>query len=281
VTVEQRRAAVGRARAAAHLSERRACRFLGVARASMRYRGRRADGELRARLTELARQRPRWGSRRLHILLQRDGVAVNWKRVYRLYRQAGLSVRPRRRKRVAVARQPLPVPSGPNQRWSLDFVHDALADGRRFRTLTIVDDYTRECPALEVDRGLSGERIVRVLEQLALTRGLPQRLVLDNGPEFAGRALDTWAHARGIELAFIEPGKPVQNAYVESFNGKLRDECLNGSWFHTLPEAQRVIEQWRQDYNDRRPHSSLANRTPSAFANELRTISSPQSTGLT
>lgn len=271
VTAEQRRTAVGMARTAATLSERQACRYLGFARTSQRYRGRRpADAPLRERLATLALLRPRWGYRRLYRLLRREGHVVNRKRVYRVYRELGLAVRRRRRKRVAAPRQPLVVPSGPNQRWSMDFVSDALADGRKFRALTLVDDCTRECPAITVDHSLTGARVVRVLEQLSQHGGLPQALVCDNGPEFRGEALDIWAHQRGITLAFIEPGRPVQNAYAESFNGRLRDECLNESWFLSLPDAQATIEAWRQDYNAVRPHSSLGDLTPNEYRASLQ-----------
>jgi len=270
VTAEQRRTAVTQAMEAAGTSERRACRFTGFARSSQRYRSRRADRRaLRERLHTLAVLRPRWGYRRLYVLLRREGYAVNRKLVHRLYREEGLAVRRRKRKRVAVPRSPLAAPSGPNERWSVDFVSDALADGRRFRALTIVDDFTRESPAIEVDTSLPGERVVQVLEQLAATRGLPQAIVCDNGPEFRGEALDQWADRRGIALQFIQPGKPIQNAFAESFNGRLRDECLNESWFVSLADAQQTIEAWRIDYNVVRPHSGLADRTPEEFAKEL------------
>ena len=278
VTPESRRTAVTLAMETATISERRACRFTGFARSSQRYVTQRpARTELRARLKELASQRPRWGSRRLHILLTREGHTVNHKLVERVYREEGLTVRRRRAKKlVAIPRVPLPLPSGANARWSIDFVSDALGDGRKVRALTIVDDYTRECPAIEVDFSLSGERVVRVLEHLAGTRGLPRAIVLDNGPEFVSHALDQWAHRRGVALQFIEPGKPVQNAYVESFNGRFRDECLNESWFVSLADAQHTIEAWRVDYNVTRPHSGLDSRTPHEFAMTLRgTASSP------
>ena len=195
---------------------------------------------------------------------------MNHKRVYRLYREDGLSLRRRRRHRRAPGlRLPLPVPRRANQRWSMDFVADRLADGRRLRVLTIVDDGTRECPAMEVDTSLPGARVVRVLDRLADSRGLPEWVVLDNGPEFTGTAVDRWAPAHGVRLHFIEPGKPVQNAFVESFNGKFRDECLNEAWFLTLSEAQQAIEVWRQDYNTVRPHSALGDATPAEFAAQL------------
>jgi putative transposase len=271
VTPAQRRTAVTQAIAAAGLSERQACRFTGFPRASQRYRSRRSPHTaLRDRLATLAVLRPRWGYRRLYRLLRREGLRVNRKLVYRLYRELGLAVRRRRRKRVAVARQPLRVPTGPRVRWSMDFVSDALASGRKFRAVTIVDDYTRECPAIEVDHALSGERVVRVLERLAQSHGLPQGIVCDNGPEFTSEVLDVWAHRRGLTLHFIAPGKPIQNAYAESFNGRLRDECLNETWFVSLPDARATIEAWRDDYNRVRPHSSLADRTPHEFMLALK-----------
>jgi putative transposase len=220
-----------------------------------------------ARLQAHAALRARFGSRRLHILLEREGFVVNHKRVHRIYRAAGLQVRRRRRKRLTrVDRVPLPVPGQRLERWSMDFTVDTLADGRGFRTLNIVDDFTRECIAIEVDRSLPGLRVARVLDRLHATIGLPQSIVVDNGPEFAGRTLDAWAYARGVTLRFIRPGKPIENADVESFNGKFRDECLNEHWFVSVADAKAAIEAWRVDYNTVRPHSSLADRTPDQFA---------------
>ena len=267
VTPEHRRAAVTDAMQCAALSERQACRYTGFARSSQRYRTRRPSrAELRARLHTLAVLRPRWGYRRLYRLLRREGFVVNRKLVQRVYREEGLAVQRRRRKRVAMPRVPLPVPTQRNERWSMDFVSDALCDGRKFRALTIIDEFTRESPAIEVDTSLPGERVVRVLEQLALTRGTPRAIVCDNGPEFRSDALDQWADRCGVALQFIQPGKPVQNAFAESFNGRLRDECLNESWFVSLHDAQQTIEAWRLDYNNVRPHSSLDDQTPAAFA---------------
>lgn len=251
------------------VSLRRACRVLDLSTATWRYerRGRADNEKLLARLQAHAAARPRYGYRRLHTLIAREGIVANRKRVHRLYREAGLQVRRRRRKRLSRAeRVPLPTPSGARQRWSMDFMLDTLADGRGFRTLNIVDDFTRECVAIEVDRSLPGARVVRVLERLAETIGLPKVLVSDNGPEFAGRTLDAWAYRRGVQLRFIRPGKPIENAYVESFNGKFRDECLNEHWFLSIPEAQEIIEVWRIDYNTVRPHRSLDQQTPAAYA---------------
>jgi putative transposase len=249
-------------------SERRACRLLGLSRSSCRYQVRRPEAKaLRQRLRELAAERRRFGYRRLHELLRREGWAVNGKRVYRVYRQEHLQVGKRPRKRgVSRQRLPLALPSGPNERWSMDFITDSWATGRRFRTLNVVDEYTRECLWIEVDTSLGGERVARVLEELSRQRGAPQVIVVDNGPEFTGQALDRWAYRRGVKLHFIAPGKPEQNAYVESFNGKFRDECLNEHWFTDLEEAREKIETWRQDYNQRRPHSALGYRTPEEFA---------------
>ena len=250
------------------ISERRACALVGIERSSCRYALRRPEpAGLRGRLRELAQERRRFGYRRLTVLLRREGWGVNHKRVYRLYRQEGLGVRGRKRKRMAAGeRQPLTIPTRQDERWSMDFVSDALTDGRRFRSLNIVDDYNRECLAAEVDTSIPGARVVRVLERLRERRGLPQILVMDNGPEFAGQAVDVWAYEQGVKLHFIQPGKPVQNALIESFNGRMRDECLNEHWFMSLGEARETIEAWRRDYNEVRPHSSLGNRTPQEFA---------------
>jgi putative transposase len=250
-------------------SLRRACRVIGLSTATWRYQRRTSatNSAVLARLQAHAAVRARFGYRRLHILLKRDGFVVNHKRVHRIYRAAGLQVRRRRRKRLTrMDRVPLPVPSQRLARWSMDFTVDTLADGRGFRTLNIVDDFTRECVAIEVDRSLPGLRVARVLDRLHATIGLPQAIVVDNGPEFAGRTLDAWAYARGVTLRFIRPGKPIENAYIESFNGKFRDECLNEHWFVSVADAQTTIETWRVDYNTVRPHSSLDGATPHQFA---------------
>jgi putative transposase len=265
-------------RQAQGLSERRACRLVGMARTSCRYEPERQGQEenLKARLRTLAGERRRFGYRRLTVLLRREGWTVNHKRVYRLYRQEGLQVRRRKRKRIgAVERQPLAIPTRQNERWSMDFVADALTDGRKFRSLNIVDDYSRECLVSEVDTSIPGARVVSVLEQLREIRGLPEVMVMDNGPEFAGKALDAWAYQRGVNLHFIEPGKPVQNAFIESFNGRFRDECLNEHWFISLEDARRNIEAWREDYNQVRPHSSLGNQTPQEFMARGAALRSP------
>jgi putative transposase len=267
VTCPARREAVRWVVSELGLSERRACSLLRISASSLRYTSRRPIAtELRERLLALARDRPRYGYRRLHVLLRREGYEVNHKRVHRLYRHEGLMVRRRLRKRIAAGnRVPLPIATRANERWSLDFMSDQLADGRVFRTLNIVDDFTRECLAIEVDTSLTGRRVVRVLDQLCTDHGRPGAIVMDNGPELTSRALDAWAYRSAVELRFIQPGKPIQNAYVESFNGRFRDECLNEHWFADLAEAREVIEEWRLDYNQVRPHSSLGNLTPEQF----------------
>jgi putative transposase len=234
----------------------------------MRYQGHeRDDAPVRGRLRELAAEKRRYGYRRLHVLLQREGVLVNHKCVERIYREEGLSVRRRKRKRAAGVRAETWAPAtAPDQRWSLDFVHDALWWGRKLRMLTVVDTYTREALAIEVDTSISGLRVARVLDRVIGGRGAqPDEIVLDNGPELTSRALDQWAYVRGVQLRFIAPGKPVQNAFIESFNGKLRDECLNEHWFTSLWDARQKVEAWRVEYNRERPHSSLGNQTPEEF----------------
>lgn len=277
VTARQRRQAVQEVRTAAGLSERRACRFTGFPRATQRYVPQRDDATLRARLQTLAELKPRWGYRRLHWLLLREGWQVNRKRVQRIYREAGLVVRRRSRKRVSLARVLRALPQAPQRRWSMDFMQDTLGNGRVIRLFTVVDDFTRACVLLVVDVALPAARIIRQLDQLRATTALPTTLVCDNGAEFTSQAFDQWAHTRGITLQFIRPGRPVENAYIESFNGRLRDECLNQHWFVSLPDAQQTIEAWRQEYNTGRPHSALAGRTPAEFiADYERANLSPQ-----
>jgi putative transposase len=267
VTAGERRRVVREVQAAVCISERRATRFTGFPRATVRYRSvREPQDALRTRIRQLAAERVRWGYRRIHVLLVREGWPVNRKRVQRLYREEGLAVRRRRSKRRSQAPQPVRGPiSGPNERWSMDFVSDTLGSGRRFRCLTIVDEYDRSALAIEVAHSLPAARVIEVLERLRTERGLPETIITDNGPEFTSRALDAWAYARGVRLDFIQPGKPVQNAFIESFNGSFRDECLNLHWFLTLPEARRTIEDWRVDYQTERPHSALGNLTPAEF----------------
>jgi len=218
-------------------------------------------------MSEIAAVKRRYGYRRIHVLLRREGWEVNRKKTYRLYREMGLAVRRRKRKRIGpFERVPLPKPLATNQSWSMDFVADGLADGRKLRCLAIVDDYMRECLVIEVDTSITGTRVAAVLDRLADSRGLPASITVDHGPEFEGQVLDAWAYVRGVRLSFIRPGKPVENAYIESFNGKFRDECLNEHWFVTMAHARRVIENWRIEYNTERPHSSLGDRTPTEYA---------------
>jgi putative transposase len=240
----------------------------GFARSSWyRVRTRSTPAALEGRLRTLAHERPRFGYRRLHVLLRREGFQVNHKRVWRIYRAEGLAVRRRRRKRVCAApRRVLAPPTAANQRWSMDFVQDGTVNGRRFRVLCVVDDFTRECLALVTDTSITGARVARELQWLTSTRARPEVLVSDNGPEFTGKAMDAWAYGLGIKLHFIRPGKPMDNGYVESFNGKFRDECLNAHWFNNLDHARSVIATWKDDYNDFRPHSSLGDAAPTEYA---------------
>ena len=264
----QQRAAVLYAQERFGLSQRRACRLVGSARSTVRYRSRRGeDAALRARLRELAELRPRFGYRRLHVLLRREGIIVNHKRIARLYRAEGLAVRRRTRKAAGRILRGRPTePQRPNEQWALDFLQDALASGRTIRILSVIDVYTREALALEVDTSLPGSRVVRVLDRLASERPLPAQIVLDNGPELISRVLEQWSHQHAVALHFIEPGKPVQNAFCESFHSRVRDECLNEHWFLGLADARQLVEAWRQDDHQERPHSALGYQTPVEFA---------------
>lgn len=250
------------------LSMRRACRLIDIGWSSMCYRQhKRDDGLIRKRLRELAEERKRFGYRRLHVLLEREGLKINHKRVERLYREENLALRRRkgRKKVAATTRIEHPIADKVNQVWSMDFTSDCLSSGRKIKTLNILDEYSRECLNLEVDTSITGARVVSVLNRLAYARSLPEVIIIDNGPEFIGKTLDAWAYERGVKLQFITPGKPVENSYIESFNDKFRDECLNLHWFLSLAHARKVIEAWRIDYNTVRPHSSLNNLTPEEF----------------
>ncbi|HEY3616286.1 MAG TPA: IS3 family transposase [Candidatus Sulfotelmatobacter sp.] len=269
------REAVRVVREEAGLSERHACGLIGMHRGSWRYQRReRNEAGLRARLRELAVERPRFGYRRLYIFLRRekseDGALrwlVNHKRVYRLYREEGLAMQRKRRKRFrAEARVPLALPTRANEVWTMDYTHDELSSGRKFRTLNLMDGYTREALRIEPDTSLPGLRVVRILESLRERRGAPAAIQVDNGTEFTSRVVDQWAYQNQVALHFIERGKPTQNALIESFNGKFRDECLNQNWFVDLRHAREMIEAWRVDYNTVRPHSSLRYLTPEEFA---------------
>ena len=259
-------------RAAFGMSERRACRLIATDRTSVRYRSKRpADTELRSRLRALAHERRRFGYRRLHVLLRREGHLVNWKRVYRLYREERLTVRRRGgRKRALGTRAPIAIPFRANERWSLDFVADQMSDGRRFRIFAVVDDCTRECLALIADTSISGRRVARELDRVLAVRGRPGTIVSDNGTEFTSNAILAWSEERGVSWHYIAPGKPTQNAFIESFNGRLRDELLNETLFRSLPHVRAVLASWQRDYNAERPHSSLGWQTPIAYAATLR-----------
>jgi putative transposase len=266
-----RRQAVAHVRAVHDVSERRACLALDLDRSTVRYRSQRPDDkDVRERIRELAAVRRRFGYRRLHFLLGKEGLVMNQKRFRRLYREEGLAVRKRGgRKRALGERAPLGVPEQPNERWSLDFVSDSLSDGRRFRMLAIVDDCTRECLALVADTSLSGARVARELDRVCTWRGRPMAVVSDNGTELTSMAILKWSKEARVAWHYIAPGKPQQNAFVESFNGRLRDECLNETLFSSLAETRRVLAAWRNDYNCVRPHSALANRTPEEFRHTL------------
>jgi len=268
VTPARKRTVVQFFRTGFRVSERRACRVAGVPRTTMRYRSRARDqSPLRQRIRELAAVRVRYGYRRLHILLRREGWRVNAKRVYRLYREEGLSLRLKRpKKRVSAPRVTPPPAERPNERWSIDFLKDNLADGRAFRVFTVVDNVSKVSPAIVVDFSIKGERVVAVLDGLKATVGLPKRLAVDNGPEFISKALDAWAYRNGVTLEFSRPGKPTDNAFVESFNGHFRQECLDQHWFASLEEARQIIEAWRIEYNTERPHQALKYGTPAEFA---------------
>ena len=263
-----------RREAVAHLckehgvSQRRACSVIGADRSSVRYRSHHPDdGGIRERLRQLAAERRRFGYRRLHILLAREGVRLNHKKLRRLYREERLQVRRRGgRKRALGTRTPLTLPQGPDQRWSLDFLSDTLTDSRRFRILAVVDDYTRECLCLVADTSLTGMRVARELDVLIHRRGKPITIVSDNGTEFTSTAILSWSQEARIEWHYIAPGKPTQNAFIESFNGRLRDELLNETLFHSLGHAREMLALWKTDYNMVRPHSAIGNLPPAIYA---------------
>ena len=254
------------------VSERRGCRVAGLNRGTFRYcRHRDPRTALRMRMREIAQARVRYGYRKIRVLLNREGWQVGKYLVERIYREEGLTLRQRRKRhrRVAEHRRERFHPTGPNQVWSMDFVADQLADGRRFRALTVVDIYTRECLAIECEQRLKGEDVVLVLNRIKNQRGVPKMLYCDNGSEFSSQAMDLWAYQHGVRIAFSRPGKPTDNAFVESFNGTFRAECLDAHWFTTMTETRQIAEAWRREYNESRPHRSLGERTPNEFANEL------------
>jgi putative transposase len=251
-----------------HYAQARACALVGLSAKTYRYVSKRGNDEaVRKRLRELAHERRRFGYRRLHLLLGRDGIRLNRKKLYRLYKEERLTVRKHGgRKRALGTRAPMAVPQGINQRWSLDFVSDALIDSRRFRILAVIDDFSRECLALVADNSLSGIRVARELDRIAELRSHPCLIVSDNGTELTSNAILAWQEEHRVEWHYIAPGKPMQNGFAESFIGRLRDECLNEHLFRSLAEARRIIEHWRLDYNAQRPHTSLGGLTPAEFA---------------
>jgi putative transposase len=250
-------------------SQQRACGLMAIAVSSYRYQSRRSDAALRERLVAAAREQPRWGYRRLQILVQQSGMRVNHKRIYRVYREAGLTVRRRKRKRLVREGAPRMALTAANQELALDFVHDGLACGRAVRVLSVVDACTRECLALEVDTSFASRRVTRVLEGILASRPRPLAIRCDNGPELTSRHFLAWCIERKIALVHIQPGRPMQNGHVESFHARLRDECLNVSWFENLWDARRKIAAWQEEYNERRPHSSLGYQTPASYARQL------------
>lgn len=269
VTAAQRRRAVDHLKNR-RFSERRACRLVSFSRSAAwrRLKGLN-DGALRERLKTLAERYPRYGYPTLHDMLRTEGMVANHKRTYRIYREEGLQVRTKRRKKLTRPRIPMLVPDAANQRWSVDFMSDQLASGRRFRILNIVDDYTRECVLQVVDVSISGQRLARELNRLGESRPLPKTIVCDNGPELTCKAMFFWSRETGVKLHFIQPGKPTQNAFVESFNGKFREYCLNLHWFASLQDARSTIDDWRTHYNHVRPHRSLGKKPPAVFAREV------------
>lgn len=251
-------------------SQRRICSLIGIQRSTYHYPVKPCnDDQLRQRLLELAQKRRRWGCPQLHRVLRREGLVMNHKRTERIYRQENLSLRRKKRKKTtSELRIQVPDAQRPNQLWAMDFMSDALFNGRKIRLLTLIDEYTRECLAIEVDTSINGVRVTNVLTRIAMMHGLPEIIKVDNGPEFIGKALDAWAYQRQIHLQFSRPGKPVDNRFIESFNGRFREECLNDNWFMSLRDAREIVESWRLDYNTARPHSSLNDLTPEEFVNK-------------
>lgn len=253
------------------LSVRKSCRLVNLNRKSYKYVSRKNDEYLAGKINYWAQKKKNYGYRRIHTLLKREGEKVNHKKVYRIYKQENLSVRKSKRKKIkAMKRENILTPIIPNQLWAMDFVSDSLACGRKFRTLNVIDVFTRQCLAIEVDTSLSGARVARVLDETIRKYGKPMAIRIDNGSEFTSKAFDAWAYQNKVGLDFIQPGRPTQNGFIESFNDKFRNECLNEHWFLTLEEARVLIEEFRQDYNDFRPHSSLNNLTPNEFLDKFK-----------
>ena len=271
MTPDAKRSAVTDACEQHGISQRRACSIFKIDRSVMRYQSTRSDdADLRAAMKKVAHERRRFGYRRIHLMLNRQGIVMNQKKLRRLYREESLQVRKRGgRKRALGTRRPMLLPSCPNERWSLDFVSDAFTDGRRFRVLAVIDDYSRECLALVPDTSLSGLRVARELAEMIKNRGKPKMIVSDNGTEFTSMAMLKWSQDTSVEWHYIQPGKPMQNGFVESFNGSFRDECLNETLFTSLDDARDKITRWKEDYNENRPHSSLGNLTPSEYVRKI------------
>ena len=265
-----RRRAVGIMREAG-LSERRACHLIGMSRTSYRYAPRVADDEaVRERIRQLARERLRFGSPRLTILIRDEFGAVNHKRIERIYAEEGLQLpRRRRRKRHTMRKAPLANAEAPGHTWAMDFMSDALANGNRVRILTLVDTFSRRCLTLEAARSISGAKVTRIIDRLAASEGYPALIITDNGPEFTSRAMLSWSRSQGVEIDYIQPGKPMQNAYIESFNGRLRDECLNLYWFKNIHDLTNELQRWKEDYNERRPHSALGGKAPNRYLEDI------------
>ncbi len=272
MTPEAKREAVAHLVACHEVSQRRACEVLQADRSAVRYQSKRGnDAELRETIKRVSSERKRFGYRRIHVMVEREGFKVNHKKLRRIYREEGLQVRKRGgRKRALGTRQPMIVPEAINQRWSLDFVSDAFTDGRRLRIFAVVDDYSRECLGLVADTSISGVRVARELDAVIAARGKPAMIVSDNGTEFTSQAILRWSQEVEIEWHYIAPGKPMQNGFIESFNGRLRDECLNENLFSSLAEAREILGKWKEDYNHIRPHSALGNIAPAEFVRQIK-----------
>jgi len=268
VTPAMKKQIAGYLRESHNLSQRKAAALVRTAPSVLRYQSKRPGCEtVRTRLKELAQQRPRFGYRRLHVLLRREGIVINRKKTHRLYREERLHLRPKRRRRITSSTRVAPeAATGLNQLWTMDFVHDNLSCGRAFRALNIMDAWSRGALEIEADTCLNGKRVVRILERLVAQKGKPRLIQVDNGSEFRGIELDQWAYRNQVQLHFIEPGKPTQNAKIESFNARLRDECLNQEWFTSLFHARSILAAWKDDYNTVRPHSALNYQTPTQWA---------------
>jgi putative transposase len=276
VTPQQRREAAALLQGQG-LSEKAACRLAGISRSSCQYKSKLNDDALRTSLVKIAAERPRFGYKRLCLLLRADGILVNHKRLYRVYRLENLAVRKRTKVRHPWrTTAPKPEVEAPNICWSMDFMSDTLACGKKFRTINIIDNFSREALGIGVNTSLPAQKVIDVLDNIKQQRGLPKEIIVDNGPEFTAKKMIIWACNNSVRLRFIDPGKPIQNAFIESFNGRMRDECLNQSWFQSLSEAQKIISNWRVDYNTKRPHSSLKNQTPQKFVEQFHEQSNLQ-----